>query len=82
MNHEELLDLHLSIAELHDQIWAVAQIARMTSADMVVVVKWLDDARGHLTERHYDLAVQALASAAKAIAGTEKGSGSSLREPE
>ena len=75
MNAEELLDLHLSVAELHDQIWAVAMSAGMMSAEMAVVVKWLDDARGHLKERHYQPAVQALASAAKAIAKSEKAMG-------
>ncbi len=72
MNDEELLDLHLSVAELHDSLRTIAEIAGMVSANMAIVVKWLDDARGHLLNRHYALAVQALASAAKVISGTEK----------
>lgn len=72
MDSEQLLDLHLSLAELHDQIWGFAQIAGMVSADMAVVVKLLGEARGHLRERHYNLAVQSLASATRAIARAER----------
>ena len=72
MNNDALSDLHLSVAELHVQIAALARRVGMKSADMAIVVKWLDDARGHLSERHYDRAVQALASAAKVIARAEK----------
>ena len=72
MTHDELSDLHLSVAELHVQIGALARRARMKSADMAIVVKWLDDAREHLSERHYDQAVQALAFAAKAISRAER----------
>ena len=75
MDHEELLDLHLSVAELHDYLLAFAEVAETMSADMAAVFKWLDDARGRLLNRHYPHAVQALASAAKAIAGTDKAEG-------
>jgi hypothetical protein len=72
MNNDALSDLHLSVAEMHAQIRALARRVGMKSADMALVVKWLDDARGHLSERHYDQAVLALASAAKAIARARK----------
>lgn len=68
MDSEELLGLHLSIAELHDTLLAVGEIPGMVSADTVVVERFLDEARRHLKERRYGLAVQALASAAKVIA--------------
>jgi len=70
MDAEDVLDLHLSIAELHDALLLLAQIPGAVSADIAAVEQYLDIARGRLRERAYGLAVQALAFAAKGIAQT------------
>ena len=68
MGEEELLDLHLSIAELHDVLLEVTDTPAIMLADLEAVEKHLDNARQQLTERRYNLAVLELASAAKMIA--------------